>query len=474
MNIVFCASEVYPFAKTGGLADVCGSLPLALEKLGHNVSIFMPFYKEVANKNLPLEKIRPDILHTTLGDKVDVYFLIHDQYFMRDGIYADGRGDYGDNLDRYQYFCQKVLDTLRDFETPVDIIHCHDWQTALIPVYLKHWYNYDTFYAQTKTLLTIHNIAYQGVFPKHFFGKLHLGPELFHPNLLEFYGSINLLKAGIICSHEITTVSPQYAKEIQTKEFGNNLDNVLRHNRQKVMGVLNGLDYQVWNPTEDKYLEHKYSVDNYKEGKALNKLALQQRLHLPQRPEVPLFGVVSRLSHQKGFDLILQSLHELMSMDIQLVIQGLGQQDLVNRLKWEAGRYNNKFAVAIEFAEDLAHKIYAGCDMFLMPSLFEPCGLSQMIALKYGTIPLVSYTGGLVDTVTHYNKETGLGNGFLFERNNKGSFVWNLRQAVDLFHQKEHFEKLVANAFRSEFAWDSSAKQYVEIYKCLLSVSQVV
>ncbi|MBF0478547.1 MAG: glycogen synthase GlgA [Candidatus Omnitrophica bacterium] len=474
MHIVFCASEVFPFAKTGGLADVCGSLPLALERLGHEVSIFMPYYKQVASQNFPMEQVKPDILRTTIGKNIKVYFLIHDTYYMRDGIYSDSRGDYGDNLDRYQYFCQRALDTFRDFENPVDIFHCHDWQTALIPVYLKHWYKCDTFYTQTKALLTIHNIAYQGVFPKQLYGKLHLGSELFHPNLLEFYGSINLLKAGIICANEITTVSPQYAKEIQTKDFGNNLDNVLRHHRQKIMGVLNGLDYEVWDPAKDKYLDHPFSPENYKEGKAATKLALQQRLNLPQRSDVPLLGVVSRLSHQKGFDLILQALPEIMGMDIQLVIQGLGQQDLINRLNAESGRYRNKFAVAIEFAEDLAHQVYAGSDIFLMPSLFEPCGLSQMIALKYGTIPLVSYTGGLVDTVTHYNKEIGAGNGFLFERNNKASFVWNLRQAVDLFHQKEHFEKLIGNAFSSEFPWDNSAKKYVEIYQCLLSVSPAV
>jgi len=468
MKVAFFSSEVFPFAKTGGLADVCGTLPLALEQEGIKPVIFLPYYKCVKEMSLEVERIGPDVLRHRTGKNIDVFFIAHDYFYMRDGLYSDQNGDFGDNFERFHFFCKRSMDVLRSMNYTIDIFHCNDWQSSLIPVFLKEIYQKDDFYKNVKSVLTIHNLAYQGVFPAQKFGKLKLRPELFHQDFFEFYGKINLLKAGIIYADEVTTVSPRYSKEIQTKQFGCNLDQVLQHSENKIVGVLNGLDYNVWDPASDSFLQNKYSSDNYLEGKTNNKKSLQKRVSLPNNPDVPVFGMVGRLSSQKGIDLILKALPKLLKKDVQVIIQGLGQDDYINNLSEFAKKHPNKMAVCFEFDESLAHLIYSGSDFFLMPSTFEPCGLSQMIAFKYGTPPIVFKTGGLIDTVLPFNSDNN-GNGFMFDEYKVSSFLDCIKRVMDVYSKKETFDKVVNNALKANFPWDHSAKNYIEIYKCLLS-----
>ncbi|MBF0384922.1 MAG: glycogen synthase [Candidatus Omnitrophica bacterium] len=469
MHIAFCSSEVFPFAKTGGMADVCGSLPIALEKLGIEVSIFTPKYKGVEKANLPLEKINDSLFKSKVGENITVYLIANDHFYYRDGIYGDGHGDFRDNLDRFTFFCNKILDTIKEFSLKVDILHCHDWQTALLPVYIKEKYGFDEAISKIKTILTLHNVAYQGTFNKLEYHKIGLGWHLFSPRCLEFYGSVNLLKAGIIYSDEITTVSSRYAREIKTRDFGYRMEGVLNQKRVEIIGILNGIDYSVWSPDIDEYLPVQYSKEGYKEGKQANKRLLQQRVSLPQREDVPIYGFVGRLSHQKGLDLILSSLDELLRADIQFVFQGVGEGRYYNWLFDKQRYYRDKVSVSIEFGEHLAHQIYAGSDFFLMPSIYEPCGLSQMISLRYGSIPIVFNTGGLADTIIPENDSPGKVNGFIFYNYNRNDFISSIWKSLGLYRDKVRFDDIVANALNCDFSWDNSAGKYKEVYKCLLS-----
>ncbi len=469
MKIAFCSSEVFPFVKTGGLADVCGALPLALEKLGIEVSIFLPFYKSIDVTKFKIEKVAAHVSKTTLGNNIQVYFIANDKYFGRDGIYGNKEGDYPDNLERFQFFCEQTLEFLNESKWNPDVVHCHDWQTALIPVYLKERYKKEDVFKNTKSLLTIHNLAYQGVFPKKEFGKLKLPEELFGLKGFEFFGKINLLKAGIVYADGLNTVSPQYAKEIQTKEFGCGLEGVIGSRKNSVVGILNGLDYTVWNPQVDPWLEYKYSAGDSLENKRKNKAKLQEKLQLPIREEVPLFGFVGRLTHQKGIDLILEAIDDLVDLDLQLVIQGIGESKYHTMLDTLNMRYPKDVALCLTFDEQMAHQIYAGSDLFLMPSTFEPCGLSQMISLRYGTIPIVYNTGGLTDSIKEFNSRTQTGNGFLFADYTKASFVDVVKRALAIYQNKNQFNQLIANAFTSDFSWDHSAKEYQKLYQCLPS-----
>lgn len=470
MKILFCASEVAPFAKTGGLADVCGTLPLALEKRGIEIILTLPRYQCVDVKKFQLKRIDDDFWVTKIGKGISVYFIEHEKYFGRKGIYGSTKGGYPDNLERFSYYCRKSLELIKKINFKAEVVHCHDWQTALIAVYLKFIYGGDAFYKKVKSVLTIHNLAYQGLFTPQEFLKLGLPQELYSINGFEFYNKLNLLKGGIIFSDYVTTVSRTYAVEIQTDTLGCGLAGVLRARKNPLAGILNGIDDTMWNPTTDPWLQKRYSSDSL-EHKYQNKERVQKDFKLPTRSDAPLFGFVGRLSAQKGLDLLWQAVDEIASLDLQMVILGTGEEKYHRLLKRMARRCPKKIAVGLEYNEPLAHRIYAGCDIFLMPSVYEPCGLSQMISLKYGTIPLVFKTGGLAETVIAFNSSNAKGNGFVFDRYDKNTFLKTVKKAVAAYKNKTLFRKLIERAFTYDFSWDESARGYQELYqRCVQSV----
>ena len=465
MKVLFCASEVFPFAKTGGLADVCGTLPLALENQGVDVSIILPRYQSISIEKFRLKKINKELYAVKIGRNIKVLFLENKKLFGRDGIYGYNGGDYPDNLERFQYYSRRTVDLLKELDFQFDIIHCHDWHAALIPVYLKTIYKSDAFYKRIKTVLTIHNLAYQGFFPKTDFSKLGLPMKFFGPDALEFFGRINLLKGGIIFSDRVTTVSPQYAKEIQAKQLGFGLDGVLKDKEGSLRGILNGLDYRIWDSAKDTFLAKKYSKETF-ERKYENKKYIQKTLKLKIQNDIPLFGFIGRMTEQKGMQLILDALDDFLKMDIQLIFLGTGEERYQAALKRTASRHPKKVAVVLKLSEAWAHRIYAGSDFFLMPSTFEPCGLSQLISLKYGAVPIAYKTGGLVDTIQNFDGQNG--NGFVFSEYTKEVFVRTVKKAAELYRTKNVFNKLVKKTFDCDFSWDKSAAEYHKLYdECL-------
>ncbi len=468
MRVAFCSSEVVPFAKTGGMADVCGALPVALEKQGLDISVFMPGYKTIDWNGYKIEKLSASVSRSILGNNVKVYFIRHEKFFGRDGIYGDPHGDYTDNLERFQFFNERSLEVIKEEKLIFDIIHCHDWQSALISVYLKQHFNQDSSLGKTKSILTIHNLAYQGVFPREKFGKLKLEQKFFNPQAFEFYGQINLLKAGIVFSDQVTTVSPEYAKEIKTEKLGCGLEGVLKNCSRPVVGILNGIDTKIWDPASDPQIHKKYSREN-PEGKMLNKKFLQENCGLPVKKDVPLFGFVHRLSYQKGLDLLAQAIDEILKMDLQIVFLGIGEEKYHRLLTGIQKKYPQKVSVVLDFSDSKARWIYAGCDLFLMPSIYEPCGLSQMISMRYGTIPVVYKTGGLADTVVAFDRKKKSGNGFLFDNYTPGALVSAVKEAIDLYREPELFRQLKDNAFNADFFWENPAQEYAKLYQCLLS-----
>ncbi|MFA5059857.1 MAG: glycogen synthase GlgA [Candidatus Omnitrophota bacterium] len=470
MKILFCSAEVAPFAQTGGLGEVCGALPLALEKRGIDVSIILPRYRCVDVKRFAIERLNKDISTATIGKNIKVYFIENDALYDRDGIYGDKWGDYVDNLDRFSYFCKASLNAAKQLNLRPDVIHCHDWQAALIPVYLKSIYANDAFYKKTKSILTIHNLAYQGIFDKEEFDSLELNEKLFSIEGFEFYDYINLLKGGILFSDLVTTVSQQYAKEIQTDEFGCGLNGVLGSRPFPVTGILNGIDYDAWNPQTDSLIAKRYSAATW-EDKYANKSKVQQEFKLKVDRNIPLFGFVGRLSAQKGIDLLYRSIDAIAKFDLQIVFLGVGEEKYYKMLEKMSEKYPRKISSVLKFDETLSHKIYAGADIFLMPSVYEPCGLSQMISLKYGTIPLVFKAGGLAETIIPFDPVSGQGNGFAFERYEKVDLVKTVKLAVDTYRQADVFKRLVRKAFDYDFSWGKSAAEYEKIYKqCSSSV----
>jgi starch synthase len=467
MKVVFCSSEVIPYAKTGGLADVCGSLPIVLKRLGVNMSIIMPFYACVNEASFDVKKLSQDIFFTR-HEGVDIYFIKHDLFFKRPYLYGDAQGDYDDNLERFSFFNRRALRLLSDIQLRADIIHCHDWQTALIPVYLKSLYKEDSFFSGIKSVFTIHNLAYQGVFPSEKFSLLGLKEELNQLVGLEFYQKINLLKGGILFSDVLTTVSPTYAQEIQKKEFGCGLEGVLRGRATPVAGILNGIDVNEWDPKKDQLIEAKYWPDNM-QGKVTNKAFLQQHYGLDVNARTPLFGFVGRLSYQKGISLLMQAIEEIVAMGAQLVFQGVGEDKYQDMLIKAHQKYPKNIAVRLAFDERTAHQIYAGSDFFLIPSIYEPCGLSQMISFRYGTIPVVYKTGGLADTVMPYDAKTQQGDGFVFNSYDKDALVRAIKKAVKAYQDKEMFDSFTTHVMHYDFSWETSAHEYKKLYEqCLL------
>ena len=454
MKVAFCSSEVFPFAKTGGLADVAGALPKALADQGNQVKVFMPLYKGIKPKQL-----KKDYGYSK-HESIEFYFIRHDEYFLRDALYGTPKGDYPDNLDRFSFFCDKTIELLKSIDFRPDIIHNNDWQTALVSVFLKANHKEDKFFANTKTVLTVHNLAYQGVFKKEEFKKLGLDKSYFAMDTLEYYEKVNLLKGGILFSDWITTVSPTYAKQIQTPDYGCGLEGILREKREHLTGILNGIDYDIWNPKVDKYIYKKYDQDNLK-TKADNKVAFQKDLGLTVDKDKMLLGMVSRLAEQKGLDIFSKILDELLK-SFQIVILGFGDKKYHEILKKKADANKKSLSLHLAFDEKLAHRIYASSDVFLMPSRFEPCGLSQLISYKYATVPVVHKTGGLADTVIDYKDGGG---GFVLNSYKKEELVAALHRANEVFKDKEAWRSLIKKIAGYDFSWEKSARHYMELYK---------
>ncbi|MBZ0158967.1 glycogen synthase GlgA [Candidatus Methylomirabilis sp.] len=478
MKILFAASEAAPFAHTGGLGDVIGALPKALGRLGHDVRLIMPLYRTVDAQRHQLRIVTSglsvpaasspqavDVLEGNLSSEVPVYFVRHDPSFDRDGLYQTASAeDYPDNAERFALFCRAALEVCRQVDFQPEVLHAHDWQTALLPVYLKTTLYNDPFFQKTATVFTIHNLGYQGLFPSEVLPKLMLPRELFTPAGLEFYGKGNLLKGGLLFADLLTTVSRRYSQEIQTMDQGVGLDGILRERKGDLFGVLNGIDPEEWNPADDPHIVAHYTIDDLS-GKARCKTDLQERFKLPVKATVPLLAVISRLVEQKGLDLLRDILETLMTLNVQLVLLGSGGKELEATFHEAAAKYPSKLAVRIGFDVPLSHQIEAGADLFLMPSRYEPCGLNQMYSLVYGAIPVVRATGGLDDTIAQFDPVTGQGNGFRFEDSTADAFLQAIRQALVLYHEKALWHRLITNAMAADFTWDRSAREYGQLYR---------
>jgi len=458
MKIVMIASEVVPFAKTGGLADVTGALPLALEKQGHEVAVVMPGYKAVQYLKSPVVRsFSAGVSSAAIGKKSRIYFIDNDKLYGRDGLYGDKSGDYKDNLERFSYFCRKALELLKEIGFQPDILHCHDWQAAIAPVYLKTLFAADDFFRNTRTVFTIHNIGYQGIFPKEQLPVTGLDWPVFNSEMLEYYGQVNILKGGIVFSDVINTVSETYSKEIQTKEFGFGMEGVLGRRKDDLYGIINGLDNSIWDPAADKKIFENFSIKDL-EGKKADKAGLQKLCGLPVKAGEPLIGIVSRLAQQKGFDIISGAIDEICRMGLQMVILGTGDQKYHDIMQAAAGKYPKTVSLNLRFDDNLAHKIYAGSDIFLMPSNYEPCGLGQMISLRYGTVPLVYKTGGLADTVNENN-------GYVFDRYSSEELGKAVKKAVKDFKDRRRWRELMLRGMKCNFSWSAQSKKYVELYE---------
>jgi len=481
MNIFFLSSEVAPYAKTGGLADVAGSLPGALYRLGVNVSVGLPLYRSVREgsfqRQVVLKGLQVPLAGQTLvgnvhatetEDGVPVYFFEREDLFDRPNLYRTAEGDYYDNLERFAFFSRAALLFSKVTGMHFELIHCHDWQTGLVPAYLSTLFRTDPFFSSAATLFTIHNIGYQGLFPREKLPVCGLPPETYHPEGVEYWGAISLLKAGIVYSDAVTTVSPAYSREIQTSEFGLGMEGILRNKSAALHGILNGADYSVWDPAIDPYIASNYDSDHLSE-KIVNKEALLKETGLDSAfLERPVLGITTRLSNQKGCDLIIPILAELARRKVGLVILGEGEERYERGLREAAERYRGTFSVTIGFDEALAHRIMAGTDLFLVPSLYEPCGLTQMYALKYGTVPVVRATGGLEDTIQDFDPHTKTGNGFKFGPYDAKALLFSIQRAVDLWTDQETWETLMRKGMAADFSWKRSAERYLDLYQSLV------
>ncbi len=479
-NILFAASEGVPFIKTGGLADVVGSLPRDIDKEYYDVRVIMPryncMYQEMKDKMEYMTSFYMDFdYHSTyVGlfqanvDGVQYYFIDNMEFFNTEKVYTD---DALFEIKRFAYFSKAVLSALPTIGFRPDLIHCHDWQTGLIPVYLKGSFQENEFYRGIKTVMTIHNLRFQGKWdPETVAAITGLPDYYFTPDKLEAYKDANLLKGGIVYADAVTTVSPTYAEEIKTPFYGESLEGILNARTNDLRGILNGIDYDEFNPENDKFLEHPYNLKNWRREKPKNKTALQRQLGLDEDPKRFLIGIVSRLTDQKGFDLIACVMEEMLNIDsIQVVVLGTGEAQYENLFRYLAGKYPKKFSANICYSNELSHRIYGSCDAFLMPSLFEPCGLSQLMSLRYGTLPIVRETGGLKDTVLPYNEFENSGTGFTFTNYNAHEMMHSIRYAEQIFYdRKREWNKMVDRAMQADFSWKVSAGKYQEMYDWLI------
>jgi starch synthase len=487
VKILMVASEAVPFAKTGGLADVAGALPVELERLGHKASLILPAYREVYSAGVPIKPtgVRFDVaigsktvtgsfLESQLpGSSVRVYLVQQDQYYDRVGLYQDGGKDYKDNCERFVFFSRAVLEAVRLLDLDVEVLHANDWQSGLVPAYLKIEYRGVPGYEHVGTLFTIHNMAYQGLFWHWDMLLTGLDWKYFNWQQMEFFGNLSLLKTGLIFADRLNTVSPRYAEEIQAAPLGCGMEGVLQHRRQVLSGIVNGVDYREWNPETDPHLAANYGPDTFERGKAACKAALQAKLGLPQKPKVPLVAFIGRLTEQKGIDLLAAVAREwVQSQDVQWVVLGTGEPKYVEQFAMLAERFGQKVAARLEFANELAHQIEAGADLLVMPSRFEPCGLNQLYSLKYGTVPVVRGTGGLVDTITDLDEKSGAAGaatGFRFAEYSTLALAQALQRAVNTYQQPEVWKRLVRTGMSQDWSWATSARQYVDLYRQTIS-----
>ena len=475
MNILFAASEASPFAKTGGLADVAGSLPPAIASLGHDIRVVMPRYRQTdiaayglkhrATITVPLGtwQERCDILEGRIGRNVTVYFINKDIYYDRPELYRTPQGDYPDNAERFIFFSRAVLELCKATGFRPDIVHCNDWQTGLIPLYLRTLYRNISPLQRARTIFTVHNLGYQGQFWHWDMRLTGLGWDVFTPDGIEFWGKMNLLKAGLVYADLVTTVSRTYSKEIQTPEYGHGLDGVLKKRSPDLIGIVNGIDHASWDPAHDRAIAQTFTASRLA-GKAVCKKGLQALVRLPTTND-PVVGMVTRLVDQKGLDILTEALPEIMSLGIQLVILGTGDERYHRTLTDAAGRYPGRIRALLRYDDALARSIYAGCDLFLMPSRYEPCGLGQMHALRYGTVPVVRKTGGLADTVQDHRPGTARGTGFVFEEYTATALVDCMRRALEVYGDRKQWKRLVQNGMQQDLSWERSAKEYVKVYR---------
>ncbi len=476
LKILLIASEVEPFAKTGGLADVAGALPKALSALGHDVRVLLPKYREVERVSGELQPVVPrvtvpmgdrvvegSLLEGRLTPKIPAYFLKQDAYYDRPALYGLPEGDFWDNCERFIFLARGALEALKVLGWRPDVIHANDWQTGLLPVYLETLYRDDPFFSGVATLFTIHNLAYQGLFWHYDLPMTGLGWDLFTPAGIEFYGKINFLKGGLVFSDLLTTVSPTYASEIQTPEFGDGLEGVLQERSQDLFGVINGIDTEIWDPATDPDLPKGFSARDLT-GKAVCKAALQEEMGLPTDAGAPLLGMVTRLADQKGLDLLVQILPALLA-EGQLVILGSGDEHYHQLLGEAARTHSGRLGLRLRYDARLARRIYGGVDLFLMPSRYEPCGLGQLISLRYGTLPIAHRTGGLADTIKPVVPASRRGTGFLFSPYEADAFLGAIRQALQAYRDPGLWQALQQNGMAEDFSWEASAKQYVQLYR---------
>ena len=483
MKVLFATTEAVPFCKTGGLGDVCGSLPLELANLGHQPVVIMPAFRQALASGRPIEStgIRFDVpigrktvsgtfLKSTLpGEKVPVYLVHQPQYYDRPELYRENGHDYKDNCERFVFFCRAALEAIPLLDLRTELVHCHDWTAGLIPAYLKTELSGVPPYDSIRSLMTIHNIAYQGNFWHWDMELTGIDWKYFNWRQMEFYGNLSFLKSGLAFADALSTVSTRYAEEIQRPPLGCGLEGILQHRHADLHGIMNGVDYNEWSPEKDRFLNGRnYSVKNFAEGKAACKAELQREVGLPQVPDQPLIAMIGRLADQKGFDLVAKLIPQWApNSSAQWVILGTGELHYHQLLSDLARQYPDKLAVKLGFSDDLAHRIEAGADIFLMPSRYEPCGLNQLYSLKYGTVPVVHATGGLADSITNLTDETiaaGTANGFSFDNYTTAALADALDRACQTFANWSTWEKLVRTGMQQDWSWNHSAREYDRLY----------
>ena len=481
LRILLCSPEIAPYAKTGGLADVAAALPEALHALDCDIRLFMPLYRCARDVAAPLTLLAKGVammvggrtFHGALwqgatAGGVPVYFLEKDEFFDRSQLYSTLQGDYEDNADRYIAYCQAVLPLCQSLGWYPDIIHAHDWQAALVVAYFHHFWRHQPEFATAATAFTIHNLAYQGIFPPSHFGLTQLPPHAFTVNGLEFWGNCSFLKAGLVYSDLLTTVSPRYSQEIQQSELGCGLDGVLRERRGQLVGILNGVDYRVWNPGTDPWIAAHYQAGNM-EGKQLCKQALLAELGFASEAHsYPLLGMITRLVPQKGLDLMREMIDDLLAESVTLVILGTGEAETETWLREKARQHAAKMRVCLTFDDPLAHRIEAGADLFLMPSRYEPCGLNQMYSLRYGTVPVVHAVGGLDDSIVDVMLDPETGTGFKFYQYTAFDFFYTTRSALELYQDKPKWQQLQHRTMLQDFSWKQAARTYLQYYHAVL------
>jgi len=481
MRVLLATSEVAPFSKTGGLADVTGKLPLELARLGVEIKIVTPLHRSVRDGKFGLEKLkesvkvkmgshafRNTVFRKTIAPGLSVYFIRHDPFYDRGQLYGTSKGDYPDNAERYIFLNRAALSLCEQIGFTPDIIHCHDWQTGLIPAALKSPQGNHPSFRHTRSVFTIHNLAYQGAFSPEYLPLSGLPQEFYSMEGMEFYGRMNFLKSGIVYADKVTTVSPRYAEEILSPEFGYGLDGVLRSRKDGVTGILNGVDYSDWDPKTDPHIAARFMPGDLT-GKTACKQDAAKIFGLTGSRDTPLIGMITRLADQKGLDLMVEAVDGIIAEGASLMVLGRGDEKYERLLLGIARRHPGRIGVKIAFDPVLSHKIEAGADLFLMPSLYEPCGLNQMYSLKYGTIPIVRATGGLDDTVQHFDRLSGEGTGFKFAEYCSSALLEAVREAVSVYADKNPWSRLIRNAMQADFSWRKTAPAYIRLYQDLAS-----